>query len=58
MTDITACRTWEELPEQAKEYVGFVARDLKVPIKWIGVGPASDAMIVVPDDAIARILGD
>ena len=45
-TDITHCKTWAELPENAKEYVNFVERELEIPIKWVGTGPGRDSMIV------------
>ncbi|KAI9822482.1 MAG: hypothetical protein M1827_000201 [Pycnora praestabilis] len=44
-SDITGCRSWKDLPLQAKEYVEFVERELGVPVKWVGVGPARDAMV-------------
>ncbi|KAJ3001960.1 hypothetical protein HKX48_002602 [Thoreauomyces humboldtii] len=44
--DISACRTWEELPEKAKQYVLRVEELLDgVKVEWIGVGPAREAMI-------------
>lgn len=52
VTDITGCREWEKLPREAREYVEFVVKDLKVPVKWIGVGPASDAMIEVSGEVM------
>ena len=51
-TDITGCREWGKLPAEARDYVQFVVKDLKVPVKWIGVGPASDAMIEVPGEVM------
>lgn len=44
-SDITKCRTWEELPQQARVYVEFVEKEVGVPIRYIGVGPGRDAMI-------------
>ncbi|KAI9705257.1 MAG: hypothetical protein M1820_005255 [Bogoriella megaspora] len=44
-TDITSCRTFADLPEQARKYVKFVENDLGVPVRWIGVGPGREAMI-------------
>lgn len=44
-SDITQCKKWEDLPQQAKEYVEFIEKQVGVPIKWIGVGPDRDAMI-------------
>ena len=43
--DITGCRKWKDLPEQARRYVEFVEKDLGIPVRWIGVGPGRDAMI-------------
>lgn len=37
-TDTTKCRTFEELPVQAQEYVRRVEAVVGVPITWVGVG--------------------
>lgn len=48
-TDISACRTWDELPEKAKQYVARVEQLLDgVKVEWIGVGAGRDAMIHRP----------
>ncbi|KAJ1961538.1 Adenylosuccinate synthase, partial [Dispira parvispora] len=44
-TDISACRTFEELPSQAQAYVKFIEEFLGVPIPYIGVGAGREAMI-------------
>jgi adenylosuccinate synthase len=44
-SDITQCKTWEDLPQQAREYIEFIEKQVGVPIKWVGVGPGRDAMI-------------
>ncbi|KAJ1913645.1 Adenylosuccinate synthase [Mycoemilia scoparia] len=44
-SDISKCRTWDQLPEACQKYVEFIARELNVPIEWIGVGPGRDDMI-------------
>jgi len=44
-SDITQCRSFEELPNNAQLYVKKIEEVLKVPIKWIGVGQARDAII-------------
>ncbi|KAK2735058.1 hypothetical protein FQN55_002303 [Onygenales sp. PD_40] len=36
---------WEELPVNAQRYVEFIEKELGVPIKWIGTGPARSHMI-------------
>mmetsp|Transcript_4699 Transcript_4699/g.12043 ORF Transcript_4699/g.12043 Transcript_4699/m.12043 type:complete len:477 (-) Transcript_4699:238-1668(-) len=38
-TPTTACKTYEDLPPNAKAYVQFIADFVKVPVQWIGVGP-------------------
>ncbi|KAJ1974243.1 Adenylosuccinate synthase [Dimargaris verticillata] len=47
-TDISACRTFEALPQRAQEYVQFIEEFLGVPIESIGVGASRDAMIMRP----------
>ena len=44
--DISSCRTYEELPEKAKNYVKFIEEYVGLPVKFIGVGAERDAMIV------------
>ncbi|GMK58411.1 hypothetical protein CspeluHIS016_0504430 [Cutaneotrichosporon spelunceum] len=46
-SDITGCRTWEDLPENAKKYVKFIEDYLGVKIQYIGVGPARESTITV-----------
>jgi len=45
--DISKIKNYEDLPENCKKYLKFIAEFLGVPIKWIGTGPARDAMIEV-----------
>ncbi|KAF7296582.1 Adenylosuccinate synthetase [Mycena chlorophos] len=47
-TSISAVREYGELPENCKAYVEYIEGFLKVPIKWIGVGPERDAMLAKP----------
>jgi adenylosuccinate synthase len=42
---ICDCRKFEDLPEAAQNYVREIERLLEVPVWWIGVGQARDAMI-------------
>ncbi|KAK6030949.1 adenylosuccinate synthase [Ostertagia ostertagi] len=39
-------RTWEDLPEKCREYVLFIESFIQVPIRWIGVGPDRESLIV------------
>ena len=45
--DISKIKNYEDLPENCKKYLKFIEEFLGVPIKWIGTGPARDAMIEV-----------
>ena len=47
-TNISEIRDFEALPTQAQAYVRKVEELSGVPVKWIGVGPAREAMIIVP----------
>ncbi|OZJ04104.1 Adenylosuccinate synthetase 1 [Bifiguratus adelaidae] len=46
-TDISACRTFSELPPNAQAYIRKIEELVGVPVEWIGVGVARDAMIRV-----------
>lgn len=37
--DTTACSTYDELPEELKQYIEFIERETAVPIDIISVGP-------------------
>ncbi|KAM0250710.1 hypothetical protein ACHAQJ_008504 [Trichoderma viride] len=41
----TDCRTWNDLPQKARDYVEFIEKFIGVKIKWIGTGPDREAMI-------------
>ena len=43
--DISKAQTWEDLPENCRNYVLFIEQFLGVKIEWIGVGPARESMI-------------
>jgi adenylosuccinate synthase len=43
--DISAARSFEELPGNAQSYVELIEEAAGVPVKWIGVGPERDATI-------------
>ncbi|KAJ1965531.1 Adenylosuccinate synthase [Dipsacomyces acuminosporus] len=45
--DISKCKTFEELPENCKDYVRFIEKDLGVPVQWIGVGAGRADMISI-----------
>ena len=43
--DIGECRSEEELPQAARDYLAYIADFTGVPIKLIGVGPSRDQVI-------------
>jgi adenylosuccinate synthase len=43
--DISGCRSEDELPSAARDYLQFVSDFVKVPIALIGVGPGRDEVI-------------
>ena len=44
--DISSVRTWDDLPEKAKEYVLYVQRAIGVPITFVSVGPERESIIL------------
>ena len=45
--DITGVRRFEDLPEAAQDYLGFIEKFVGVPIVLVGVGPARDQVIEI-----------
>jgi adenylosuccinate synthase len=43
--EIGDCRTMEDLPPQARDYLRYISEFVGVPIKLVGVGPARDQVI-------------
>ena len=44
--DISSCRTWASLPQEAKDYVLYLEKTLDCPIRYVSVGPERDAIIL------------
>ncbi|CAH6419224.1 Adenylosuccinate synthase [uncultured virus] len=44
--DLPMCRTYDELPANCRAYIEFIENEVGVPIRWIGVGPQREAMII------------
>ena len=42
-------RRWGDLPENAQRYVQRVQQITGVPVRWIGVGPGRDAIVIQPN---------
>lgn len=43
------CRTWEDLPKQALDYLKYLAELMAVPIAVVSIGPGRDQTIIVED---------
>jgi adenylosuccinate synthase len=43
--DLTACRNAEDLPREARDYLGFIADFVGVPVRLVGVGPDREQVI-------------
>lgn len=45
--DTTACRTWDDLPENARNYLTRLGELSDAPIKYVGIGPDRDQTILL-----------
>lgn len=45
MTDIQGCRTFNDLPLNARYYIEMIEAVIEIPITYIGVGPSRADMI-------------
>ena len=43
------CRTWDELPPQAQDYIRYIEKLLGIPIDIVSVGPERDQAIIIHD---------
>jgi len=44
-TDIGAIRSFDELPDKARDYVLFIEEKIRTPIRWVSVGPRREQII-------------
>ena len=44
--DIASCRSFDDLPSAAQNYVRYIEKETGVPVQLIGVGPGRDETIV------------
>ena len=44
--DISTARTWEELPQEARDYVEYIEKNVGCHIGYVSVGPERDSIIV------------
>ena len=47
--DLSACRSAEDLPAEARDYLGFIADFAGVPVRLVGVGPDREQSIWLDD---------
>jgi adenylosuccinate synthase len=43
--DLTSCRSAGDLPQEARDYLGFIADFVGVPVRLVGVGPDREQVI-------------
>ena len=44
--DISGVRTWQDLPEEAQNYVRMIENSIGCPVKWISVGAERESIIL------------
>ncbi len=44
--DLGSCRSFEDLPRAARDYVNFIEEETGVPVVLVGVGPSRDQTII------------
>ncbi|BFZ56153.1 Adenylosuccinate synthase [Savitreella phatthalungensis] len=44
-TPTTGCKTYDDLPQAAKDYVSFIEKFVGVPVGMVGVGPGRESML-------------
>lgn len=44
--DISTCTSFEDLPQNAQNYIHFIEEQVGCPVSWIGTGPAREAMFI------------
>jgi adenylosuccinate synthase len=47
--EITECRTEDDLPATAREYINFISDFVGVPIELVGVGPGREQVVWISD---------
>jgi hypothetical protein len=49
--DVGSCRTIDDLPAAARDYLDFIEAGIGVPVKLVGVGPGHDQVVWMDRDA-------
>ena len=47
-TDWTKIKVWDQLPEEALNYIAFVEKELSVRIRYVSTGPGREALLLNP----------
>jgi adenylosuccinate synthase len=47
--DLTSCRNADDLPQEARDYLAFIADFVGVPVRLVGVGPDREQVIWLED---------
>ena len=42
--DITKVTSFDDLPQNAKDYIRFIEKETGVPVSWVGTGPGREEM--------------
>jgi adenylosuccinate synthase len=45
-SDVSAARSFDELPKKARDYVLFIEKRIRAPIRWVSVGPRREQIIM------------
>jgi adenylosuccinate synthase len=51
-SDISNCRTYDELPQECKTYISFIEKSLEVFVRYVSVGAERDQTIIRKTDII------
>lgn len=47
MCDISSVRKWEDLPQQARDYIKYIEQAVECPVTYVSVGPERDSIIIM-----------
>ncbi|MCQ2555099.1 MAG: adenylosuccinate synthase [Clostridia bacterium] len=45
--DVSKCRTYEELPESAKDYIRFIEKETECKVQYVSVGPGREEYVKI-----------
>ena len=46
LSDTSKCQTYDEMPQQARDYIKFIEESVGVPVRYIGNGPERENLIL------------